>query len=225
MFCGMDYQRLAGAVLAMAMATSAAWGDTITVYDNTGNTSLGSLTTVNTTDTSYPGELWALQQRFVAGQTYTNTTVSVTMHISGLDPLYAYPNVYLYGESAGWYELNNPPVTSVTTLGDYTFTASGVTLNSGEGYWVQFKPGGDYGIDGSFTWSVVSPNGASDYSQAYNSYDGSWGSNPISGGAFQLKVEAQQQAVPEIDPAGIGSVMALVTGALGLLERRRAKIT
>jgi hypothetical protein len=28
-------------------------------------------------------------------------------------------------------------------------------------------------------------------------------------------------AVPEIDPAGMGSVMALVTGALGLLERRR----
>jgi len=31
-------------------------------------------------------------------------------------------------------------------------------------------------------------------------------------------------AVPEIDPAGIGSVLALVTGALGLLERRRLKV-
>jgi hypothetical protein len=29
--------------------------------------------------------------------------------------------------------------------------------------------------------------------------------------------------VPEIDPAGVGSVLALVTGALGLLERRRMK--
>jgi hypothetical protein len=29
------------------------------------------------------------------------------------------------------------------------------------------------------------------------------------------------QAVPEIDPAGMGSVLALVGGALGLLERRR----
>jgi hypothetical protein len=27
--------------------------------------------------------------------------------------------------------------------------------------------------------------------------------------------------VPELDPAGMGSVMALVTGVLGLLERRR----
>lgn len=31
-------------------------------------------------------------------------------------------------------------------------------------------------------------------------------------------------AVPEIDPAGMGSVIALVTGALGLVERRRLKI-
>lgn len=30
--------------------------------------------------------------------------------------------------------------------------------------------------------------------------------------------------VPEIDPAGMGSVLALVTGAVGLLERRRLKI-
>ena len=30
--------------------------------------------------------------------------------------------------------------------------------------------------------------------------------------------------VPEIDPAGMGSVLAFVSGALGLLERRRQKI-
>jgi hypothetical protein len=30
-------------------------------------------------------------------------------------------------------------------------------------------------------------------------------------------------SVPEIDPAGMGSVLALVSGALGLLERRRLK--
>ncbi len=34
---------------------------------------------------------------------------------------------------------------------------------------------------------------------------------------------ATPSGVPEIDPAGIGSVLALVTGALGLLERRRLK--
>lgn len=30
-------------------------------------------------------------------------------------------------------------------------------------------------------------------------------------------------AVPEIDPAGMGPVLALVTSALGLLDRRRVK--
>jgi len=33
-----------------------------------------------------------------------------------------------------------------------------------------------------------------------------------------------ESGVPEIDPAGMGSVLALVTGALGLLERRRLKV-
>jgi len=32
-------------------------------------------------------------------------------------------------------------------------------------------------------------------------------------------------AVPEIDPAGMGSVLALVTGALALIERRRLKVS
>ena len=36
-----------------------------------------------------------------------------------------------------------------------------------------------------------------------------------------LSVEISPEAVPEIDPAGMGSVLALVGGALGLLERRR----
>ena len=36
-----------------------------------------------------------------------------------------------------------------------------------------------------------------------------------------LQVRAVSTGVPEIDPAGMGSVLALVTGALGLVERRR----
>ena len=41
------------------------------------------------------------------------------------------------------------------------------------------------------------------------------------GGGFRLW-SPTSTPVPEIDPAGLGSVLALVTGALGLLERRRA---
>ena len=44
--------------------------------------------------------------------------------------------------------------------------------------------------------------------------------SPSSGGVWTLGTVAP---VPEIDPAGIGSVLALVAGALGLVERRRLK--
>ena len=44
------------------------------------------------------------------------------------------------------------------------------------------------------------------------------------GSGFQLKLKVGTQSVPEIDPAGMGSVLALVGGALGLLERRRPKV-
>jgi len=37
-------------------------------------------------------------------------------------------------------------------------------------------------------------------------------------------VSVSANAVPEIDPAGMGSVLALVSGALALLERRRLKV-
>jgi formylglycine-generating enzyme required for sulfatase activity len=40
---------------------------------------------------------------------------------------------------------------------------------------------------------------------------------------FRLASPVSSSAVPEIDPAGIGSVLALVSGALGLLERRRLR--
>jgi len=40
-----------------------------------------------------------------------------------------------------------------------------------------------------------------------------------------LQVRQASSSVPEIDPAGMGSVLALVTSALGLLERRRMKTT
>ena len=53
------------------------------------------------------------------------------------------------------------------------------------------------------------------------------GLNPPEAGSeatgFRLASPVNSAPVPEIDPAGMGSVLALVTGALGLLERRRLK--
>ena len=49
--------------------------------------------------------------------------------------------------------------------------------------------------------------------------DPSWGGDTA---GFRL-ASPVAASVPEIDPAGFGSVLALVTGALGLVERRRLK--
>ena len=38
-----------------------------------------------------------------------------------------------------------------------------------------------------------------------------------------MTVTAVPSSVPEIDPTSLGSVLALVLGSLGLLERRRLK--
>ena len=52
------------------------------------------------------------------------------------------------------------------------------------------------------------------------------GSYPITdGNSWQIgSVQAAASSVPEIDPNSIGSVLALVLGSLGLLERRRLKV-
>ncbi len=45
---------------------------------------------------------------------------------------------------------------------------------------------------------------------------------PVSYAAFAISFGTTQATpIPEIDPSGVGSVLALVSGALGLLERRR----
>ena len=43
------------------------------------------------------------------------------------------------------------------------------------------------------------------------------------GSGLSIATMSSPSGVPEIDPTGMGSVAALLTGALGLLERRRLK--
>jgi hypothetical protein len=46
------------------------------------------------------------------------------------------------------------------------------------------------------------------------------------GGTYSMEIQVavpEPSAVPEIDPNSLGSVLALVLGSLGLLERRRLK--
>jgi formylglycine-generating enzyme required for sulfatase activity len=68
-------------------------------------------------------------------------------------------------------------------------------------------------------WYTTSPEGIS--SSNRSAVDPDYDDSAV---GFRLASPASGPSpVPEIDPAGMGSVLALVTGALGLLERRRLK--
>ena len=51
-----------------------------------------------------------------------------------------------------------------------------------------------------------------------------WITDVASKGSVTVTAGTGPSPVPEIDPAGMGSVLALVTGAIGLIERRRQKV-
>jgi hypothetical protein len=67
-------------------------------------------------------------------------------------------------------------------------------------------------------WSIPSTNTYSTYE------DSTWTSGDSYPYLFSIEATATApSSVPEIDPNSLGSVLALVMGALGLLERRRLK--
>ena len=69
---------------------------------------------------------------------------------------------------------------------------------------------------GAFSFvQAVAPGTTIDFA-AYGGY--AYGNTPI-----DARITGSLNSVPEIDPAGMGSVLALVGGALGVLERRRRR--
>lgn len=99
-------------------------------------------------------------------------------------------------------------VTAVSTTGSYTadFFVPGppVTItNVTDKALTYFDDNGGTYPDGYFFWDIVHPT--------------------TQGHALVAGLVLQAIPIPEIDPAGVGSVLALVAGALGLLERRRVK--
>jgi hypothetical protein len=102
-------------------------------------------------------------------------------------------------------------------------TAIGATTDWQWGFFSQVFANGYYGVkfsaggeDWNYGWVAVSKT-ASSLTFGEASVETTI-NTPIAAGAV-----APTSSVPEIDPAGMGSVLALVTGALGLLERRRLK--
>lgn len=111
------------------------------------------------------------------------------------------------------------------------FTSTGYSLAANTDYWLVLSFLGQGSGDGNVKWGYVSQanmnvgtNGNTYHAYNYNSYGNPNAWAVALNSPLMMQVNASvQSAVPEIDPAGIGSVGAVVAGAIGLLERRRKK--
>ena len=181
----------------------------------------------------------------LGGTPFTNADWSITAtansssaqylpFVGGSDPIWA----------PVWYQLVTPTISiqngssvlsaNLTGAGQWTlesrdysvfgtpndgaigFFYSTTGVEQGSGAYI----GGLIGFNDLQTAGTVSGNSGFDILP----YDTSVGTLLISSaGSDAGTYTAASAAVPEIDPAGMGAVLALVTGALGLLERRHVK--
>jgi hypothetical protein len=91
----------------------------------------------------------------------------------------------------------------------FSRTSGSFTFTNGSNFYVVGGADSDVDVFGFYASSSVQ--------------EGTSGGDPYVSLLLLNAVPTPSSAVPEIDPAGFGSVAALVTGALGLIERRRLK--
>ncbi len=201
-----------------------------TVLSNLSNT-LGRGTLVHDTE-------WIANSFRTDNQSWLLNSVSVLMG----DPLVLGPDGPGFFSVSVWSDNNSvAPETLLQTLvgpgnpstaGTYTYSASGsglaldpltkywlVTSTANTGlYWYAWSSTYDNATSGGWTIPVTNTRNASD--------DGgvTWnGADDAEPQMFSIEATLVPSAVPEIDPNSLGSVLALVLGSLGLLERRRLK--
>ena len=123
----------------------------------------------------------------------------------------SYSNV----ENAGWTDVKVTGISGTILVGSYTDLVD----NQTHAFVYEIATG-----------DVYAPLNATGSDPANGSATGGASGNTFVGTAQDANFDTiayiatyTPTAVPEIDPAGMGSVAALVTGALGLIERRRLK--
>ena len=115
--------------------------------------------------------------------------------------------------------------------GEYTYTTSGISLDPSSRYWLVMGVSSgtanydlNYAEDVAATgvWSYPYGGGFGGIVAESTNQGSSWSLSNY--GPFLLEFDANVAAVPEIDPASFGSVLSLVLGALGLVERKRRRV-
>ncbi|MCY3017042.1 MAG: SUMF1/EgtB/PvdO family nonheme iron enzyme [Planctomycetota bacterium] len=141
---------------------------------------------------------------------------AVTAGSTGIGSAGSTGNFANFDSAADWNSQNG----NVTTVG----------TNGGASAYGAFDMGGNVYEWNDLTGASGSSRGLRSGTFRDNSFALSSASSlslPTSIESFEIGIrlasEVNSAPVPEIDPAGMGSVLALVTGALGLLERRRQK--
>ncbi|MBU6275736.1 MAG: SUMF1/EgtB/PvdO family nonheme iron enzyme [Planctomycetes bacterium] len=143
------------------------------------------------------------------------TTVGIGM-AGGVSPVTS-GNLANYGLVADWNGQDGNVTTVGTNGGPSAYGAFDMSGNLWEWNDLAGVGGSTVGRRGGDFWSqylqmMATARGTSDPSSEFLLY------------GFRLAGSVSGPfGVPEIDPAGLGSVLALVTGALGLLERRRSR--
>lgn len=172
----------------------------------------------------------AFVQGDAAGATYNGVTVTWKA-IGSTATVDARDNVGGFGTSVRVY------------LPGGTLVANDLTTNAGGLWSAALFAAPNQLIDGTTstgnTWTGSNPSGvASSLPLGAGAGSSTWADrsssnnawlmiNPFAStnsyGMYGLSAELTVSAVPEIDPAGMAGVLALVTGALGIAERRRSK--
>ena len=129
------------------------------------------------------------------------------------------------GSSLGTLSGSDNPASA----GQYTYTSNGISLDPSTTYWLVAGVSSGIGYyrwlythssTSTGVWSIPSTN---TYARSTDA-GSTWGSANNYPYLFSIEATATApSSVPEIDPNSLGSVLALVLGSLGLLERRRLK--
>ena len=195
----------------------------------------GNLGTVNTTSTSntvgYLSNIQSNQfqaQGFsVGGSAWNIESIDLGLGSSGSP----FPVVRIFSNSAGSPGSALASFTSgaaVSSKAIYSFTGSFAALENTR-YWVVLSNANSasqesyewYSNDAFSTPSEQNASGLS-YLGTKESNDGGAWSNTLP--SLSISLRGSSTTVPEIDPNSLGSVLALVAGSLGLLERRARRM-
>lgn len=173
--------------------------------------------------------------------TTTATASTVTSAILKLSNNYPQPPGNYSVSIWGFDTLSHKPTTQVASIysGDMSNLSNSAAEVTYSGLNIALAPSTTYYMvvltepaAGGITWSTsaydVGPfvGNTSQFLASYNHGAATWFSPvPTTTAPRIMQITATQNAVPEIDPAGMGSVVALLAGALGVLERRGRRMT